>query len=732
MRRIALILGLLLASGLGRPPGFGAESPADWRVGPTAWSFRLFTVHEAIEKTASLGMKYLEAFQGQRVSQGSDRVLDANLPDELIAQIRTKLSAEDVKLTSVYIHDIPGDEPACRKTFELARKLGVEFIVSEPAPEALPLIEKFCEEYRINLALHNHPEGKSRYWHPREVLKACAGRGPRIGACGDTGHWLRSGLKPFEAVEMLGGRLLTLHVKDLDEAMRDVPWGGGKGDIAGLFRTLHRLKLKPALFGIEYEAKWEDNLAEVAQCRKFFDQQVKLLAAPAAGFKVGAAAVVITPLTGTPLAGFYAKRPSAGVLDDLYAKAIVVEQDGEKAAFVALDLAYTTRPAVTAARELIAKECGIAPERVMISATHTHTGPVQPRDNLMDDLTGVGEPLAVEFAAKLPSLIARAVAEASAKLVPARASAAIGREEGVSFNRRSWMKDGTVAWQPPKLSPNIVRPAGPTDPDVGICYFESAAKNAAPLATYVNFAMHPTVMGGLKCSADYPGRIARRFAEFKGENMVTLFANGCCGNLNQNNPAWADPQHGPGEAERIGTVLAAAAFRMWPKLEPLRTFAPRARATMVTLPRRKITDAEVSDARRLVDEIGKKQFGTVAMANAVCVLDTLKHQETPLTAEVQAIVFSDEFAIVALPGEIFVELGLALKKASPFKCTFIAELANGSIGYVPNRSAYAEGQYEVVSARGAEGSGELLVDAALALLKDLRSPVPTANHPPTN
>ena len=79
-------------------------------------------------------------------------------------------------------------------------------------------------------------------------------------------------------------------------------------------------------------------------------------------------------------------------------------------------------------------------------------------------------------------------------------------------------------------------------------------------------------------------------------------------------------------------------------------------------------------------------------------------------------------AIVSLPGEIFVELGLAIKKASPFKHTFIAELANGSIGYIPNRAAYPEGKYEIVSARCAEGSGEMLVDAAVKLLKELRPP----------
>ncbi|MFA6562529.1 MAG: TIM barrel protein [Verrucomicrobiia bacterium] len=251
------------------------EAPGGWRVGPTAWSFRMFTFFEAIEKTAALDMHFLEAFQGQRVSKESDHKLDASLPDEALAKIRAKLDAAKVKLTSIYIGGIPADETGCRRTFEFARKLGVETIVSEPALAALPVIEKFCDEYQINVALHNHPQGKSLYWHPREVLKACEGRGPRIGACGDTGHWLRSGIKPAEAARMLGRRLLSLHVKDLDEAMHDVPWGTGKGDIAELFRTVRHLQLTPTLFGIEYETKWENNTAEIAQCGKFFERQLK-------------------------------------------------------------------------------------------------------------------------------------------------------------------------------------------------------------------------------------------------------------------------------------------------------------------------------------------------------------------------------------------------------------------------------------------------------------------------
>ena len=441
--------------------------------------------------------------------------------------------------------------------------------------------------------------------------------------------------------------------------------------------------------------------------------------APAGEFKAGAATVVITPPAGTPLAGYYSFRAADGVLDDLYAKAVVVEQDGAKAAFVTLDLITTTRPMVAAARQLIAEQTGIAPERVMISATHSHTGPVLPRGSKIDELTGGQTPPALDYSAKLPALIARAVADANSKLAPARASTAVGHEDGLSFNRRFWFQDGTLAWNPPKLDPRIARPAGPTDPDVGVLYLETAAKSSEPLACYVNFAMHPDVVGGTKISADYPGALARRLADYKGANMVALFANGCCGNLNHRNIAWSDSQRGMREADRIGTELAGAVFRSWPGLRPMKPFAPRARAALVTLPRPKFTEQEIADASAVVARMTDPKIGTVPKAKAFCTIDTVAKKGAPLEVEVQAIALGDDLAIVSLPGEIFVELGLAIKKASPFKHTFIAELANGSIGYIPNRSAYAEGNYEVVSARCAEGSGEMLVDAAVKLLKEL-------------
>lgn len=446
------------------------------------------------------------------------------------------------------------------------------------------------------------------------------------------------------------------------------------------------------------------------------------LTALAGEFKVGAAQVDITPPVGTPRGGAYATVRTTGLLDSLFAKAIVVEQNGEKAAFVALDVVGTPRALVVATRKLIAAQTGIAGDRVMISATHTHSGPVLPRDSMMDDVQGGKSPLIVDYMAKFPALIAQAVADANAKLAPATASAALGHEENISYNRRFVMKDGSYEWHRPKQINDLLRPAGPIDPEVGVLHLASAGRVPVPLATYVNFAMHANVIGGNRLSADYPAYLAKRLADYFGPDMVTFFANGCCGNIGHINPHWTTKHTATSAVERVGTVLAAAVFRTLPNLTPLTTSTPRVRSQMVTLQRRTFSESEIAEARRNARRISDPALDIPARAKVVCVLDTVAQQGTPLEAEVQVIALSDELAIVALPGEMFVELGLALKKASPFKHTFIAELANGSIGYIPNRSAFAEGLYEVISTRAVEGSGERLIETALELLRQLAKP----------
>jgi neutral ceramidase len=441
----------------------------------------------------------------------------------------------------------------------------------------------------------------------------------------------------------------------------------------------------------------------------------------AAEFRAGAARVAITPKNGTPMGGYYHFRGVGGVQDPIYAKTIVVEQDGVHAAFVVLDLSGTTRPLVAEARKLVQEQSGIAPEYVMISATHTHSGPQLPRGSLIDEITKATSAPGMEYVNSLPHLIAQSVRDAKAKLAAAKPSSAVGRAENLAFNRRV-LRDGETKaiWQPAKIDPAKDRPAGPVDPDVGLLVFDAATPDTTPIAAYVNFAMHPTSVGsGVRISADYPGVLTKLLSERKGESMIAVFANGACGDINHTNyMAGKRPT-----TQEIGTILADAAAAAWPNLKPAVTYAPKARLVMLDLPRRKYSDEDIAKAKDVATRMMTEKLGTVPMAEAVSILDTVERSEKkiPLLADVQVISFSDDIAVVALPGEIFVELGLAIKKASPFKHTFIAELANGSVGYVPTRAAFAQGNYEVVSARGAIESGEMIVEAAIKLLNEVKA-----------
>ncbi len=439
----------------------------------------------------------------------------------------------------------------------------------------------------------------------------------------------------------------------------------------------------------------------------------------AAELRVGAAQVQITPPPGVPLAGYYHERGSDGVHDDLFSRAIVLERDGVKAALVSLDLISTRRRFVEQARALIEQQTGIPGKHVMISATHAHTGPILPDTSARDAGVGEGGAVAKSYLEALPELIAQSVRLAHEKLQPAAASSFIGHEPSLTFNRRFHMKDGSVGWNPGKLNPDIIHPAGPVDPAVPVVFFETPRQK--PIATYVNYAVHLDNVGGRQISADFPHTLTEALARVLGRDHVTLWTAGTCGDLNHINVNWARPQKGQENAARMGFVLAGEVLRNWPNLQPAGDGPLRIRSTKVSLPLAPIDEAEVAAARLTVRTVRDSDpGGFMKLVQAFKVLDVYARQGRPIEVEVQAITLGDDLAWVSLPGEVFVQLGLDLKLDSPFKQTMIAELANGSIGYIPNRRAYPQGNYEVISARCAEGSGEMLVAAAVKLLKEIR------------
>jgi sugar phosphate isomerase/epimerase len=240
-----------------------------WRLGCQAWTFNRFTFYEAMDKTAELGLHYIEAYPNQKLSADRpDDKVGPQLSAEVRKEVKKRLADKGLKLVNF------GVGPSNKEAFEFAKDMGLETLVSEPPFEAFDELDKLCEEYKINVALHNHPK-PSRYWSPDIVLKACKDHSKRIGACCDTGHWMRSDIKPVDALKQLEGRVISFHVKDLNEygmKAHDVPWGTGRGDLKGLLAEVKRQGIKP-VFSMEYEYKF--TMPELAECVAYFDKVVQ-------------------------------------------------------------------------------------------------------------------------------------------------------------------------------------------------------------------------------------------------------------------------------------------------------------------------------------------------------------------------------------------------------------------------------------------------------------------------
>ncbi|MFO0809083.1 MAG: hypothetical protein U0746_10700 [Gemmataceae bacterium] len=449
-----------------------------------------------------------------------------------------------------------------------------------------------------------------------------------------------------------------------------------------------------------------------------------LLAAPAvaADLTAGAAATVITPPLGTSMAGYYYSRAADGIHDDLYAKALVLGVGDARVALVALDLISTNRPMVMAARREVERLTGIPGGHVMISATHAHTGPVLSTTSLRDAFDA-GTDLARRYSEELPAKIADAVKRADAARQPVQAKVGRGHEEGIAFNRRYHMADGTVGWNPGVGNPRIVKPAGGIDPDVHVLTFGPPGKK--PAICYVNHAVHLDTVGGTKFSADLPGVLAKLLEESIAPGLQTVYTTGCCGDVNHVNVAWDDKsQKGFEQASRMAVILGAEVLRTLPKLQPVAATGLRVRSELVKLPLPPVTVEDVAKAKDVIARRGDGKSGQVPFLEQVAAfkaLDVAERKGEPHEVEVQVIALGSDVAWVSLPGEMFAELGRAVKQDSPFAHTVVAELANGSVGYVPARRAYAQGNYEVVSTRVAMGGGEMLIDAAVRLLKELHT-----------
>jgi len=430
--------------------------------------------------------------------------------------------------------------------------------------------------------------------------------------------------------------------------------------------------------------------------------------------RAGAAQVDITPGPGIWLSGYSARtQPAAGTHDPLFARALFLESGRTRVALAVSDIIGLDDDLVRRIRDGVSRAVDLHPSHMMLAATHTHSGPSVRCLHRMAPT----DPQVIERVAQgmIEAIVAAAKSARGASIGAAAATGSIG------VNRRQRAADGRI-----ELG---VNPAGPVDRQVGVLRVEG---EHGPICVMLNHACHGVVLGpnNLLYSADWPGAAARYVAHAMGTG-VAMVTNGACGDINP-------VERGDFDAvERQGEAIARIGLGILDHIQISSQVEIEAASRPVVLPTRALGADEA--ARELdhcqADLERARQSGNAGAIRA-CEIMLPWAQEMaqlaaagappqPVTSEIQAIVM-DDIALLGLPGEVFVEIGMNIAAASPFRHTFMIGYANRSVGYLPTRQAFDEGGYEVELAHRYYGSApftpdvqDMIEGGALELLRSL-------------
>lgn len=251
-----------------------APRPISFLPSVQAWTFHQFTAIEALDKISQAGAKYVELFPGQKLKSGSEVSVGPWMSASDTAELQSELSKRGLQPVAFGVTDIDSNYDKAKPLFVWAKSLGIRVINTE-STGAIDTAEKLAKEFDICVGYHNHPSDPKnpnyKVWNPEYIYNLVKDRDSRVGACADTGHWIRSGIKPIDALKTLKGRVVSSHLKDLNEFSRgghDVPYGTGVSEIAQILAHYDKIGLKGSV-SVEYEYNWKTNVNEVAQCIGF-------------------------------------------------------------------------------------------------------------------------------------------------------------------------------------------------------------------------------------------------------------------------------------------------------------------------------------------------------------------------------------------------------------------------------------------------------------------------------
>jgi neutral ceramidase len=420
---------------------------------------------------------------------------------------------------------------------------------------------------------------------------------------------------------------------------------------------------------------------------------------------VGFAESDVTPKLGSQCPGGMKARLVNEVHDPLKAVAMVLRASGNTVALVGLDALFVTAEITASARKRIEAEAKIPGDHVLIGASHTHSG-----GPVATCFESEADPAYCKLVA---DRIADAVIAANLRMHEAEVGVGNGSEPSISFNRRFLMRNGRQETHPGKGNPDIVHPAGPIDPEVGV--LAARAPGGALMGLFINFACHLTVGNGAGFSADYVFQIRESLRKHYGNHDLPVgFLLGAAGDVTQVDNLRPGREFGTEWCAIFGQALASETEQAVGRMVWTRDVDLGAVRTAVKIPIRDEHDEPKGPDRGLgagtvAEEIYRREHDHVAE----------ERRRTPiLDCEVQAIRIGN-LGIATNGAEFFCQLGLDIKAASPFPKTWVVSLANDWVGYVPTPSAYFAGGYEPRTARSAKlapWAGQALVEGALTAL----------------
>ena len=437
----------------------------------------------------------------------------------------------------------------------------------------------------------------------------------------------------------------------------------------------------------------------------------------------GSAVEDITPKIGLPLCGYFNERPNKGAYDRLNAKAAVFRTNGtEYAAIVSFDLCFITAKFVKQVEAILAEKKSPLVDKVMYCATHTHTGPYT-----TSCFTDGTDP---EYIAQLIDTTVKTLEKACSSLAPAELYAATTECTTLAFNRRYVMKNGKVLTNPGKLNPDIDHPEGGVDHAIMMM---EVRQNGLPALLIANISNHTDTIGGDFVSADWPGRMEAQIQHELGFDLPVMTIIAPQGNINHFDVTSPVNQTGYEEAKRIGKAYAAALLAARYRLAKVENTAVKTSKQDFDAPYLQLTDEEYANAKAVYEkykdevmEAGKdftsediakgtpfvmKYFAEMAIG---CRENPIKEKRVETE---MLITFGDSIAIIALPCEAFVEIGMQIRDYSKYPMTVLATLGMGEIGYVALPVNYGIGGYETSPSRAKPDRyvGETLIQVAKGL-----------------